>query len=267
MMACDAAAADERAAWEALLARRRGGMAEGPPGGLEAAAPPPLDLYAALVEAAHGRSFALAHLAQSLDGRIATANGVSQWLTGDADIVHTHRLRALADAVLVGAATVQHDDPQLTVRRCTGPQPVRVVVDAERRLGSAYRVFQDRAAPTLVLAAEDRVRPGERQLGQAEIVGLPRGGDGHLDPWTIRRALAERGLPWLFVEGGGVTISRFLFAGALDRLQLMVAPVLLGSGRPSLSLPEIADLSRSIRPRIRRAALGEDMLFECIFHD
>jgi riboflavin-specific deaminase-like protein len=176
-------------------------------------------------------------------------------------------MRALADAVLVGAGTVQQDDPQLTVRRCAGRQPVRVVIDAERRLGAAYRVFQDRAAPSVVLAAADRLRCGEARLGQAEIVGLPRGGDGHLDPWAIRRALAARGLRWLFVEGGGVTISRFLFAGALDRLQLALAPVLLGSGRPSLQLPEIADLSRSIRPRIRRAALGQDVLFECIFDE
>lgn len=264
MMASDTTTVgdDEAAAWARLLARRRGVPV---PAAADPSGAALDDLYAPLIAAARGRSFAVAHLAQSLDGRIATANGVSQWLTGDADIVHTHRMRALADAVVVGAATIQHDDPRLTVRRCAGAQPVRVVIDAERRLGSAYRAFQDRAGPTLVLAAQDRVRPGECRLGQAEIVALPRGGDGHLDPRRIRQALAERGLDWLFVEGGGVTISRFLAARCLERLQLTVAPVLLGSGRPSLLLPEIADLSRSLRPAVRRCALGEDMLFECIF--
>ena len=98
-----------------------------------------LDLYLPLAAVAHRRSFVLAHLAQSLDGRIATKSGASQWLTGAADLLHTHRLRALADAVIVGAGTVFQDDPRLTVRHCSGEQPVRVVLDpglglpAERR--------------------------------------------------------------------------------------------------------------------------------------
>jgi riboflavin biosynthesis pyrimidine reductase len=82
---------------------------------------------------------------------------------------------------------------------------------------------------------------------------------------AIRQALAARGLHWLFVEGGGVTISHFLRAGCLDRLQLTVAPVILGSGRPSLTLPEITLPRQGLRPEVRRIGLGEDVLFECIF--
>jgi riboflavin biosynthesis pyrimidine reductase len=151
------------------------------------------------------------------------------------------------------------------VRRCAGDHPVRVVIDCERRLGAEYRVFQDGAAPTLVLAAADRARVEER-LGEAEIVPLPRG-EGGLAPRDIRAVLAARGLAFLFIEGGGITISRFLVAGALDRLQLTVAPIILGSGRPSLSLPEIIEPHQGMRPRLRRFALGDDMLYECIFHD
>ncbi len=82
---------------------------------------------------------------------------------------------------------------------------------------------------------------------------------------AIRGALAARGLNRLFVEGGGITVSRFLAARALDRLQLTVAPVLLGSGRPGVALPEIAEPQHGLRPRMRRVTLGEDVLFECIF--
>jgi riboflavin-specific deaminase-like protein len=186
-------------------------------------------------------------------------------LSGEGDLLHTHRMRALADAVVVGAGTVHLDDPQLTVRRCAGRHPVRVVIDPERRLGNHHKIFQDGLAPTLVLAAADRACAAP-PLGQAEIVALPRSACG-LEPKAIRAALAERGLHWLFVEGGGVTISRFLAAGCLDRLQLTVAPLLLGSGRPSLTLPEIDDVGRGLRPLMRRLMLGDDVLFECILHE
>jgi diaminohydroxyphosphoribosylaminopyrimidine deaminase / 5-amino-6-(5-phosphoribosylamino)uracil reductase len=255
--------------WQRILALRGAGPGAAPAAPLRQPAvglAALLPLYLPLAQQPRDRCWAVAHLGQSLDGRIATAGGASRWVTGEADLLHTHRMRALSDAVMVGAGTVRHDDPQLTVRRCVGAQPVRVVIDSERRLGAEYRVFQDGAAPTLVLAASDRVRAGDR-LGQAEILPLPRGADGGLAPGDIRQALAARGLALLFIEGGGITISRFLMAGALDRLQLTVAPIILGSGRPSLSLPEIAEPRDGLRPRLRRFVLGEDMLYECIFRD
>jgi diaminohydroxyphosphoribosylaminopyrimidine deaminase / 5-amino-6-(5-phosphoribosylamino)uracil reductase len=254
---------DVNGVWESLLAvRHRGGAAPVPCSEDGVAL---LELYLPFAQLPRGRSFAVAHLGQSLDGRIATAAGASRWVTGDADLTHTHRMRALADAILVGAGTVRHDDPQLTVRRCGGKHPVRVVIDSERRLGAQYRVFQDGAAPTLVLAYADRVAPGER-LGQAQVVGLPRRAGG-LAPGEIRAALAARGLHFLFIEGGGITISRFLAAGALDRLQIAVAPIILGSGKPGLTLPEIREPCQGLRPRLRRFDLGEDMLYECVLHD
>jgi diaminohydroxyphosphoribosylaminopyrimidine deaminase/5-amino-6-(5-phosphoribosylamino)uracil reductase len=258
---------DEATAWQILLAlRRKGGsaactLAPSAPAAVAAL----VELYLPFAQLPAGRRVVVAHLGQSLDGRIATMAGASRWVTGEADLTHTHRMRALADAIIVGAGTVRHDDPQLTVRRCAGEHPLRVVIDSERRLGPDYRLFQDGSAPTLVLAYADRLRPAER-LGQAELVGLPRHHDG-IAPRDIIAALAARGRHFLFIEGGGITISRFLAAGALDRLQITVAPVILGSGKPSLTLPEIVEPHQGLRPRLRRFALGEDVLYECIFHD
>lgn len=261
----EAVAAAEAAAWHALIAWRRGGTAP-----RLAAVRPSVHgaaalfaLYRPLLDMPSDRPLAVAHLAQSLDGRIATDGGASRWLSGEEDLVHAHRMRALADAVVVGARTVLHDDPQLTVRHCPGDQPVRVVIDPERRLSPCHRIFRDAAAPTLVIAAADRARPGERH-GEAEIVPLPRT-DGGFDPRAIRDALSRRGLNRIFIEGGGITVSRFLAARALDRLQLTIAPVLMGAGRPSLMLPEIAAPALGLRPRIRRVVLGEDVMYECIF--
>jgi diaminohydroxyphosphoribosylaminopyrimidine deaminase/5-amino-6-(5-phosphoribosylamino)uracil reductase len=227
------------------------------------AASPLVSLYAPLCDRPRTQPLVVGHLAQSLDGRIATTGGMSRWLSGSEDLLHTHRMRALCDAVLVGANTVLHDDPQLTVRRCVGRHPVRVVIDPERRLVGTQRVFVDDAAPTLLLVAAGRGEEGER-VGHAQVVPVERGPRG-LDPHEICRVLARHGLHRLFVEGGGITVSRFLEAGALHRLQVTVAPVILGSGRPAIMLPEISDLGLSLRPRTRRVVLGEDVMIECDF--
>jgi len=219
------------------------------------------DLYLSLCAAPAGDMIVIGHLGQSLDGRIATLSGESQYVNGRANLVHIHRLRALSDAVLVGAGTVRYDDPQLTVRHCSGRTPLRVVIDTNRSLDGRYRMFTDDAAPTLVFCAEDRM-VGSDRLGRAEIVGLPRR-DGWLDNGALRDALAARGVRVLFVEGGGVTVSRFLAARALTHLQVTIAPMIIGSGRPGIELPKIDSLADALRPPTRRFLLGDDVMFEC----
>jgi riboflavin-specific deaminase-like protein len=204
--------------------------------------------------------WALGQLGQSLDGRIATATGHSHYVTGPESILHLHRLRALSDAVVVGAGTVAADDPQLTVRRCPGRNPLRVVLDPRLALGSHHRVFADGAAPTIVICARTR-RPAD---APASIVGLDIGPDGFAAA-TVLELLAAHGATRVLVEGGGVTVSRFLAAKALDRLHIVVAPFVIGSGRQGINLPEIATLSEALRPAFRRFALGDDMLFELSF--
>ena len=218
--------------------------------------------YAPLLSVPPDRPLVYAHLAQSIDGRIALTTGCSQWLTGDEDLDHTHRLRALSDAVLVGASTVSLDDPLLTVRRVPGRSPLRVVLDPQRRLPGHHRVFTESSIPTLLLCREDA---GGAKPGHAEVVGLPTGPGGWLSPHAILSALASRGVRRLFIEGGGVTVSRFLEVGLLDRLHLVVAPMVLGSGRPALQLPTIAALSDAWRPAVRVERLGPDTLFDCAF--
>ena len=137
----------------------------------------------------------------------------------------------------------------------------------QRRLPADRHVFTDGNAETLVFCGADAVEPagaGSAAAG-APVVGLPCDQPGGLQPAAICAALAARGIGLLFVEGGGVTVSRFLQAGCLDRLQVTVAPLVIGSGRPAVSLPEIADLSRVLRPRVRHIALGVDVMFDCVF--
>jgi riboflavin-specific deaminase-like protein len=183
-------------------------------------------------------------LAQTLDGRIATRGGVSQWIGGAGDLRHTHRLRALCDAVVVGGGTVAADDPLLTTRLVPGPNPLRVVLDTEARLPVGLKLFQSGPATLLVVAQGST---SARQHGMAEVLALPRGGDGRLDLAALIGALAARGCRKIFIEGGGVTVSRFLMAGLLDRLHVTIAPIILGSGRPAFALPEAQSIADGLR--------------------
>jgi len=218
------------------------------------------DLYAPMALARRDRPLTVAHLGQSLDGRIATLEGKSCYINGPENLAHLHRMRALCDAIVVGANTVECDDPQLTTRRVPGPNPVRVILDPRRRLAADRGVFRHRAAPTVLICDErlaDIAGPGH-----AEIVGVPCRGR-HLDLGVVLERLHAQGLFGVFVEGGGLTVSAFLERGLLDRLQIAVAPLIIGSGRPGISLPPISDLSRGLRPHHRRYAMGADVLFDC----
>lgn len=202
--------------------------------------------------------FVVAHLGQSLDGRIGPLSGEPEAITGPEDMAHNHRMRALFDVVLVGAGTVCYDDPQLTVRHVEGKNPVRVVLDPERRLSSKHLLFNDGLAPTLLLCRAQRCQPGERH-GQAEVVGVA----GECSPAAVLRELERRELRRIFIEGGGVTVSRFLAARCLHRLQLAVSPLIMGQGRPGIDLGETLRL----RPSMRRFQLADDILFECCFDE
>jgi riboflavin-specific deaminase-like protein len=220
------------------------------------------ELYLPLCVGESSALLVVGHLGQSLDGQIATSSGASQYVTGPENIRHLHRLRALFDAVIVGANTVECDNPQLTTRLVTGPNPTRVVLDPSRRLHGEQVLFRDGAAPTLVLCAlGSEHRNG---FAHAQVLGIDATGE-LLPVGGVIAALRARGLNRLFVEGGGVTVSRFLEGRALDRLHLTVSSVFLGSGRPGVKLPGIDRLDAALRPRVRRFTLGEDVLFDCDF--
>lgn len=224
-----------------------------------------LDLYLPICGSA---PLVIGHLGQSIDGYVATRNGDSSYVNGPENILHLHRLRALCDAVIVGAGTIAADDPRLTTRLATGPSPVRVILDPKLRLAPQHRVFTDGAATTLVVCSADIARErfggsgSSRALGRAEVIGVPGRGTG-LDLTALLEALHARGLARVFVEGGGTTVSRFLEAGLLDRLQIAVAPLLVGGGRLGLQLPGREKIDECLRPAHRIFTMGGDVLFDC----
>jgi diaminohydroxyphosphoribosylaminopyrimidine deaminase/5-amino-6-(5-phosphoribosylamino)uracil reductase len=227
---------------------------------LLAAADALLALHMPLCFGALARDMVVAHLGQSLDGRVATArDSDNKFITGARDILHTHHLRALFDVVLVGARTIAVDDPQLTTRLCSGRSPVRVIVDTNATLAHSHKVFQDVTAPTLLATCEPERLSGHLPASVA-VVPVSRSA-GQLDLRELLDALRARGLRRIYVEGGGVTIARFLGEGLLDRLQLAVAPKLLGGSAPALALPAASEARLSFA---RHLPLGDDMLYEWV---
>jgi riboflavin-specific deaminase-like protein len=219
------------------------------------------DLEALLAPLAERDAWVLGQLGQSLDGRIATASGHSHYINGPEDIRRLHATRALADAVVVGAGTVALDDPRLTVREAEGEHPVRVALDPRGDLPADRAIFTTADAPTLWIVGEGVATREDVEGDSVERVELPGSGAG-FDPADVLDILRARGLQRVLVEGGGRTVSSFLAADLLDRLHLSVAPLLIGSGRPGITLPVIDRLDEARRPPVRHLRLGTDLLFD-----
>src|SRR5215475_7736910 len=198
-------------------------------------------------------------IGQSLDGRIATDTGHSKYINGPAGLAHLHRLRSLVDGVVIGVGTAIADDPQLTVRRVAGPQPARVVIDPKGRLGAGARVFAADGVHRLLITARDTACAPPSGV---EVLALPSV-DGRLAPMAILTALAARGMRRVLIEGGADTVSRFLAAGCLDRLHVVVSPIIIGSGRDSVILPEIERIDHALRPPTRVHLIDDEVLFDC----
>ncbi len=173
--------------------------------------------------------FVALKLAQTLDGKIATAGGLSKWITGEAARKEVHRMRAGHDALLTGAATVLADDPLLTVRHVDGKNPLRVVLDRELEVPPEAAVFGPEA-PTLLVTSERLSVSGKAAILRdrgVEIEGIEER-DGALDLVSVLRLLHGRNALSVLVEAGGRLSSALVRERLADKLYLFIAPKLFG---------------------------------------
>lgn len=214
------------------------------------------DLYAPLL-GEDNQPVVFAQIGQSLDGRVATVDGDAADISGFEGLKHLHRCRALADCVVVGVNTAIQDDPRLTVRLVPGDDPARVVIDPRGRLGDGAAMMAGENARCFVVQSCDRPRPAG-----IETIRVAASDDG-LDPAAIIAALIERGFRRIMIEGGGITIGRFMDAGLIDRLHVGISPLIIGAGPSSLTARPISLLSQARRPRSKVYGLATDIVIDC----
>jgi diaminohydroxyphosphoribosylaminopyrimidine deaminase/5-amino-6-(5-phosphoribosylamino)uracil reductase len=211
-----------------------------------------------------GRPFVALKLASSLDGRIATASGESRWITGEAARALVHRLRARADAVMVGSGTALADDPELSVRRGERVlrRPLRILVDSQLRVAPGARLYRGGDAGTWVLCSAGASVARRRRIEArgARLIDVPRKGR-HLDLRRGLRQLAKAGVTELLVEGGGGLAAALLREGLVDEMHWFVSPRLIGGdGRAALAalgLRSLANAQRLASWQVRR--IGDDL--------
>ncbi|HVM10918.1 MAG TPA: bifunctional diaminohydroxyphosphoribosylaminopyrimidine deaminase/5-amino-6-(5-phosphoribosylamino)uracil reductase RibD, partial [Actinomycetota bacterium] len=218
-----------------------------------------------LTHARTGRPFVSLKMAASLDGKAAARDGSSRWITGPQARADVQRMRAAADAVLVGAGTALRDDPSLTVRDpgYTGDPKLRVVVDGRGIVPPSHRLFRDGAAPTLVATTEGA--PGERRdawrAAGAEVLVLDDAGSGLIPLDALLSELGKRDVQHVLLEGGPTLAWEAVASGVVHEVVVFIAPILVGGeDAPSVlmggGMPTIGD---AVRLRIREVTrVGED---------
>lgn len=217
-----------------------------------------------LIRSRLGRPYVIAKWAQSLDGKLATASGDSQWISGPRARKLVHRIRARVDAIVVGSATAAIDDPLLTARDVAlRRRALRVVLDSRCRLSLSSQLVKTAAKyPTMILTSRSgAATPEAARLAQrgVEIVSVRAGADG-LNLRDCLRALAQRGATNVLVEGGAKVLGAFFRARLVDEAQIFVAPIMIGQGPEvfgDLDIGKVADVITPVSCTTRR--VGDDV--------
>ncbi len=204
------------------------------------------------------RPFVTVKIATTLDGRIATSAGESQWITGEQARQKSHEFRAAYDAVLVGVGTVLADDPLLNVRLPEHDfQPVRIVIDRDLKTPPESKLVQSaKESPVWIVSTQSMQGEG------VEMIPMEADQQGHFDVGAMLKTLSDKGLTRLYVEGGGATITEFLKAGLVDRLVWFRAPKLIGGdGVPAFQGLGIENMDEIFHFTLEdQMTLGEDFL-------
>ncbi len=213
------------------------------------------------------QSYLIAKWAMSLDGRIATPQGHSQWISGAASRELVHSWRSEVDVIAVGVGTVMKDDPLLTARAPAARNPIRLVLDSNARTPLNSRLLATLPETPVWIACCDDAPPDHinalRKAG-ATILTLPRR-NGRLDLAALPALLASRQVTNVLLEGGGTVLGSAFADGLIDEVRIFVAPIVIG-GSEALSPvlgPGVAEITDALKlSGVREQRIGDDILVE-----
>jgi diaminohydroxyphosphoribosylaminopyrimidine deaminase/5-amino-6-(5-phosphoribosylamino)uracil reductase len=213
-----------------------------------------------------GIPFVTLKWAQTLDGRIATAQGSSRWISSPESLKLAHRLRATHDAILVGVSTVIKDNPELTTRLVKGRNPLRVILDSHLRIPLDAKVLANQDKAKTLVAATPRAAKQKlaalKNMG-IEVLTIPPDKDGRVDLTKLLQTLGEREITSLLVEGGGEVITSFLRLGLGDKVVAIIASKILGKGTDTVGELNITDLSKAFKLSfVKTYRIGVDIVVE-----
>jgi len=207
--------------------------------------------------------------AQSLDGRIATSTGHSRWISSPDSLRFAHRLRSLHDAILVGADTVVHDDPELTCRLVRGKNPLRIIGDSRLRCSPDARLFTPSPGNGTLVAATHRADRKRRRLFETrgiEVLTLRETPEGRVDLGELLELLGKRKIASLLVEGGAAVLTSFLREGLADRLVAVLAPKIVGTGINAVGDLGIRRMEEALTLSFERILRrGDDVILDARF--
>ncbi len=189
-----------------------------------------------------GMPFVTLKFAQSIDGRIATRNGNSRWISSPESLKLTHKLRAVTDAILIGNRTLKIDNPELTTRLAKGPNPVRILLSASGRVAKHRIIFTDKTAPTYIATT---AKSKLEQNGDFRIIRVKKLKSG-LDLKDLLSKLGTMGVVTLLVEGGSQVLTSFIRQRMADRIIVIIAPVVIGDGIPAVGNLGVMSIEDSI---------------------
>ena len=197
--------------------------------------------------------YLIAHLAQTMDGYIATKSGESKYISSKDNLTHIHMIRAISDVIIVGNKTVELDNPMLTTRMVKGPSPIRIIIDKDNKLSNKYNVFKnsDECGYKIV---KDTISTKSNNIFQLPLV------KNKFEAQDICILLKKLQKKIIFIEGGGATISDFYSKNKLNRLHICISPSILGKGRNSFILEKKDSLDEVIRHSIKYIKMGHDIL-------
>ena len=212
-----------------------------------------LEMYLKIIFNDNTEPYFIAHLAQSLDGFIATRKGESKYISSKDNLEHIHLLRCISDVIMVGSETVKKDDPKLTARLVKGKNPMRIILDKDNKISDKFMVFSNKDDLGF------KITSTKIKTQKSNVFSLPLK-KGHFKSNDIIQLLKKLNKKIIFVEGGGSVISNFYKNNMLHQLQVCICPIILGDGKSSFVIKAPMKIEDIEFNEISYHSMGEDIL-------